>query len=62
MDSMDDTVDVAATPYSARLTEEGWEDMDFVEPADDWRQLPDGSFVSPDGKTRSWPTGTRADI
>jgi hypothetical protein len=36
------------------LTEEGWEDASFVDPDDDWRLLGDGSWTSPDGRTRTW--------
>jgi len=34
---------------------EGWETVDYVDPGDDWSLQPDGSFVSPDGTTRTWP-------
>jgi hypothetical protein len=34
---------------------EGWEESDYVEPGGDWSMLADGSWVSPDGLTRSWP-------
>jgi hypothetical protein len=37
------------------LTEEGWEDAAFVDPEDDWLLLDDGSWSSPDGRTRTWP-------
>ncbi|NJD28598.1 MAG: hypothetical protein FIA92_09910 [Chloroflexi bacterium] len=37
------------------LTDEGWEDAFYVDPADDWILLDDGSWSSPDGRTRSWP-------
>jgi hypothetical protein len=37
------------------LTEEGWEESMYVDPSDDWRLLEDGSWCSPDGRTRSWP-------
>jgi len=37
------------------LTHEGWEDSQYVDPGDDWRLLDDGSWSSPDGRTRSWP-------
>lgn len=45
----DETLEV-----SFRLTPEGWEPVDYVEPGEDWRPLEDGSFESPDGKTRTW--------
>jgi hypothetical protein len=34
---------------------EGWEASDYVDPADDWTLLPDGSWLSPDGTVRTWP-------
>jgi hypothetical protein len=37
------------------LTEEGWEESLYLEPAEDWRLLDDGSWSSPDGQVRSWP-------
>ena len=37
------------------LTTGGWESTAYVDPGDDWRPLDDGSYVSPDGLTRSWP-------
>jgi hypothetical protein len=37
------------------LTEEGWEEALYVDPSDDWSLLADGSWSSPDGRTRSWP-------
>ena len=36
------------------LTEEGWETADFVAPEADWHLENDGSFMSPDGRTRTW--------
>jgi hypothetical protein len=39
------------------LTEEGWEESIYIDPGDDWRMLEDGSWASPDGRTRSWPVG-----
>lgn len=38
------------------LTTSGWEAATYVDPGDDWHPLEDGSYVSPDGHTRSWPT------
>ncbi|OGN86897.1 MAG: hypothetical protein A2X23_00750 [Chloroflexi bacterium GWC2_73_18] len=40
---------------SFQLTPGGWEPADYVEPGEDWQPLEDGSFESPDGKTRTWP-------
>jgi hypothetical protein len=37
------------------LTEEGWEASIYVDPGEDWRLQEDGSWSSPDGRTRSWP-------
>ena len=37
------------------LTDEGWDDASYVDPADDWTLLADGSWSSPDGRIRSWP-------
>lgn len=34
---------------------EGWETTDYVDPADDWTLLRDGSWLSPDGTVRTWP-------
>jgi hypothetical protein len=39
------------------LTPEGWEEVDFVAPGDDWGRQSDGSYVSPDGAFRTWPAG-----
>jgi hypothetical protein len=36
------------------LTDEGWEETTYLEPGDDWGLLEDGSWASPDGRTRSW--------
>ena len=37
------------------LTDQGWEDADYLDPEDDWLLLDDGSWSSPDGRCRSWP-------
>lgn len=37
------------------LSYEGWEDVAYVDPEDDWLLLDDGSWSSPDGRVRSWP-------
>lgn len=37
------------------LTQEGWEASDYVDPADDWTPMDDGSYRSPDGSLRTWP-------
>jgi hypothetical protein len=36
------------------LTPGGWEDAPYMAPGDDWELADDGSWVSPDGLTRSW--------
>lgn len=40
------------------LTDDGWEAADYMDPGDDWSLMPDGSWLSPDGMTRSWPVGS----
>ena len=37
------------------LGREGWEAAEYVDPADDWTPLSDGSWLSPDGTVRTWP-------
>jgi hypothetical protein len=37
------------------LTDEGWEESVYIDPDENWRLLDDGSWSSPDGRTRSWP-------
>lgn len=37
------------------LTPEGWEEALYVEPEDTWELLADGTWLSPDGMTRSAP-------
>jgi hypothetical protein len=37
------------------LTDQGWEAADYVDPENDWTPLEDGSYLAPDGRTRSWP-------
>jgi hypothetical protein len=62
MDKPTDELERSGAPTSARLTDTGWEQIDLVEPEPDWRALPDGSFVSPDGTIRTWPAGNAEDI
>jgi hypothetical protein len=53
---LEDLESTNAEPGVTRvLTEEGWEESIYIDPADDWRLLDDGSWTSPDGRTRSWP-------
>ena len=44
------------------LGEEGWEAADYLDPADDWLLLQDGSYLSPDGTQRTWPVAGPAPI
>jgi hypothetical protein len=37
------------------LTDDGWEESIYVDPAEDWHLVEDGSWESPDRRTRSWP-------
>jgi hypothetical protein len=37
------------------LTNEGWQRADYEEPEQGWRLREDGSWESPDGRTRTWP-------
>lgn len=37
------------------LTAEGWEEALYVEPEASWELLADGTWLSPDGRTRSAP-------
>ena len=37
------------------LTAEGWQLVEYVDPDDDWALQDDGSWLAPDGITRSWP-------
>lgn len=63
MDQLTDYPDRTGAPTSARLTGDGgWEEIDLVDPAPDWQELPDGSFLSPDGTIRTWPAGTAEDL
>ena len=57
IDDLHPSLDLAqAEPGVTRvLTEEGWEEALYVDPSDDWSLLADGSWSSPDGRTRSWP-------
>jgi hypothetical protein len=43
----------AGSTFSLGL--EGWEASDYTDPEDDWKLLSDGSYLSPDGLTRTWP-------
>jgi hypothetical protein len=54
-DTAEDDLDALDPGSSFVLGPEGWEAVDYVAPADDWRLQADGSFLSPDERTRSWP-------
>jgi hypothetical protein len=59
-EAMDDTRapnedEAASLGRSTILTDEGWEEAEYTEPESDWRVMDDGSYLSPDGRTRSWP-------
>lgn len=51
----DDDLDVQEAGSTFALGWEGWEASDYVDPADDWSLLPDGSYLSPEGTVRTWP-------
>jgi hypothetical protein len=51
----EDEMDPQADGSTFILGPEGWETAEFIDPEDDWRLLADGSYLSPDGATRSWP-------
>jgi hypothetical protein len=40
---------------TAVLTDAGWETALYVDPGDDWVRQDDGSYLSPDGRTWSFP-------
>jgi hypothetical protein len=51
-----DDLDVQDAGSTVALGGEGWEAADYLDPEDDWSLLPDGSWLSPDGTIRTWPT------
>jgi hypothetical protein len=51
----EDELDAQDAGSTFFLGGEGWEAADYVDPADDWSLLPDGSYLSPDGTVRTWP-------
>jgi hypothetical protein len=51
----EDEIDVDDAGSTFALGADGWEASDYLEPAGDWTSQPDGSYLSPDGLTRSWP-------
>jgi len=54
IDARDDEIEALAGGSTLTLGEDGWEASDFVDPGDDWILLPDGSYQSADGTTRTW--------
>lgn len=40
---------------SFELADEGWQEIAYTEPEDDWSPLPEGGLESPDGRVRSYP-------
>ena len=51
----EDEIDEQEPGSTFVLGAEGWESVDYVVPAADWALQADGSFLSPDERTRSWP-------
>jgi hypothetical protein len=51
----EDELDAQESGSTFVLGPEGWENSDYLDPGDDWNLQPDGSYLSPDGTTRSWP-------
>jgi len=50
-----DELDTGDAGSTFALGGEGWEASDYQDPEEDWSLLPDGSYLSPDGTTRTWP-------
>ena len=48
-------VDLEVPGTTFVLTELGWEAAEYTDPEEDWSTLEDGSYLSPDGTTRTWP-------
>jgi hypothetical protein len=53
-DGADDDLDALDPGSTFMLGDEGWEPVDYVPPGDDWLLQADGSYLSPDERTRSW--------
>jgi hypothetical protein len=51
----EDEIEAQEPGSTYALTHDGWEVSDYVDPAEDWSLLSDGSFLSPDGTVRTWP-------
>ena len=54
-ESAEDEIEAQDAGSTFALGREGWEASDYIDPEDDWSLLSDGSFLSPDGLTRTWP-------
>ena len=51
-DEVDEEIDALDPGSTFTLGTEGWEPVDYVAPGDDWLVQADGSFLSPDERTR----------
>lgn len=51
----EDEIEAQEPGSTYTLTQGGWEVSEYVDPADDWSLLSDGSYLSPDGTVRTWP-------
>jgi hypothetical protein len=51
----EDEIEAQEPGSTYALTPDGWEVSDYVDPADDWSLLSDGSYLSPDRTLRTWP-------
>lgn len=54
-ETLENEIELQEPGSTCVLTEDGWEMADYVDPADDWSLLSDGSYLSPDGTVRTWP-------
>jgi hypothetical protein len=52
---VDEDLEAAVEGSTFIFGSDGWESVDYVDPTAEWSLQSDGSFVSPDGTTRSWP-------
>ncbi len=53
-----EAVDEVGPGTTVTLSDEGWERTDYTAPEDDWTLEDDGSWLAPDGRTRTWLPGT----
>ena len=58
----EEEIDVGGAGSTFALGLDGWEASDYADPDDDWSVLPDGSYLSPDGLTRTWPPAGPAGV